>query len=151
MRVTDSQHGLTALATAGSYVVLLGWDMTASDIRQNRVLGFGIQRTRHSDGEVIWLSGTKTFKTVDANTDLGVPVSSFRHPFQSFQWADYTASPGQTYTYRIVAMQAPAGALVQGANVSLTVTTESVDQGSTRSISIVARSPPRNTRGASRI
>ena len=129
MRVTDSQQGLTALATAGSYVVLLGWDMAESDIRRDEVLGFGIQRTRHSDGEMIWLSGTKTFKTVDADPDLGVPVSSFRHPFQSCQWADYTASPGQTYTYRIVAMQAPADALVQGASVSLTVTTESVDQG----------------------
>lgn len=129
MRVKDAQHGLTALATAGSYVVLLGWDMSASDIRQNQVLGFGIERTRHSDGEVIWLSGTKTFKSVDPHPDLGVPVTSFRHPIQSFQWADYTASPAQTYTYRIVAMRAPAGALVPGASVSLTVTTESVDQG----------------------
>ena len=129
MRTRESKNGLTALATAGSYVVLLGWDMSETDIRGNQVLGFGIQRTRHSDGEVIWLSGTKTFQTVDPNPDLGVPVSSFRHPFQSFQWADYTASPGQTYTYRIVAMQSPVGALVQGASVDLTVTTERVDQG----------------------
>jgi phosphatidylserine/phosphatidylglycerophosphate/cardiolipin synthase-like enzyme len=123
------QDGLTGFAVAGSYVVLLGWDMSEADIKTNEVLGIGIQRTRHSDGEVIWLTGMKTFKSVDPHPDLGVPVSTFRHPIQSFQWADYTASPGQAYTYRVVAMQAPAGALLQGANVSLTVTTESVDQG----------------------
>ena len=129
MRASSVQDGLTGFAVAGSYVVLLGWDMSEVDIKTNEVLGFGIQRTRHSDGEVIWLTGMKTFKSVDPDPDLGVPVSTFRHPIQSFQWADYTASPGQTYTYRVVAMQAPAGALLQGANVSLTVTTESVDQG----------------------
>ena len=129
MRVHDSKNGLTALATAGSYVVVLGWDMSAPDIRDNQVLGFAIQRTRHSDGEVIWLSGFKTFRSVDPDPDLGVPVSSFRHPLQSFQWADYTASPDRTYTYRIVAMRGPAGGLVQGTSVDLTVTTEPVDQG----------------------
>lgn len=129
MRVRDTHDGLTAMATAGSYVVLLGWDLAECDIRRNEVLGFGIQRTRHSDGEVIWLTGTKTFGTVEPDPGPGVPVSSFRHPFQTFQWADYTASPGQTYTYRIVAMQAPVDALVHGASVRLTVTTEPVDQG----------------------
>ena len=129
MRDSDSNSGLTGLAVAGSYVVLLGWDMAETDIKANAVLGFGIERSRHSDGEVIWLTGLKTFQSVDPVPDLGVPVSSFRHPIQSFQWADYTASPGQTYTYRVVAMCAPPGNLTQGASITLTVTTERVDQG----------------------
>jgi len=29
-------------------------------------------------------------------------VSSREHPFQTFQWADYAALPGKTYTYRVL-------------------------------------------------
>src|SRR5262245_66435381 len=92
MRDSASNSGLTGLAVAGSYVVVLGWDMAENDVKANGVLGFGIERRRHSDGEVIWLTGLKTFQSVDPDPDLGVPVSSFQHPIQSFQWADYTPS-----------------------------------------------------------
>lgn len=129
MRTSKTNAGMTALAVAGSYVVILGWDMAEAEIKSKEVLGFGIQRKRHSDGEVIWLTGLKTFQSVDAHPDLGVPVSSFSHPIQSFQWADYTASPGQQYTYRIVAMCSPPGQLREGSSLELTVTTERVDQG----------------------
>ena len=71
MRDNDSNGGLTGLAVAGSYVVLLGWDMAENDIKANSVLGFGIERRRHSDGEVIWLTGLKTFQSVDPVPDLG--------------------------------------------------------------------------------
>lgn len=129
MRTSDTQNGLTALATAGSYVVLLGWDMDEATIKGGDILGFAIERTRQTDGEVIWLSGMKTFESVEPHPAPGVPVSSFRHPFQSFQWADYSVSPAVDYTYRIVAMRGPAGALIPGAEVSLRVRTEAVDQG----------------------
>jgi hypothetical protein len=79
---------LTALAIAGTNVVLMGWDMTAAAIRSKKVLGFAIQRTRHRDGEVIWLGGMKTFETVAPDPGEGVLVSSREHPIQSFQWAD---------------------------------------------------------------
>ncbi len=129
MRATDSRDGLTALAIAGNHVVLLGWDLAETTIKTQGILGFGIQRKRHSDGEVIWLTGMKTFQSVVAHPEPGVPVSTFRHPIQSFQWADYSVAPGQTYTYHIVAMCAPVHSLVQGASVTLQVTTELVDQG----------------------
>ncbi|MFO1204864.1 MAG: hypothetical protein U1E63_03845 [Burkholderiales bacterium] len=38
MRDSDSNSGLTGLAVAGSYVVLLGWDMAETDIKANAVL-----------------------------------------------------------------------------------------------------------------
>ncbi len=129
MRASDSCDGLTALTIAGNHVVLLGWDLAETTIKSQGVLGFAIKRTRDSDGEVIWLSGMKTFQSVVANPAPGVPVSSFKHPIQSFQWADYSVAPGQTYIYRIVAMCAPAQSLVQGTSVTLKVTTEQVDQG----------------------
>jgi len=129
MRQKQSKNGLTAMGVAGSYVVLLGWDMSAEQIRKLSVLGFGIQRTRESDGEVIWLSGMKTFESVQPRPAPGVPVSTFKHPLQAFQWADYSVSPGHRYSYRIVAMCAPARNLVPGPAVTLSLSTEPVDQG----------------------
>ncbi len=129
MRATSSRDGLTALAITGNYVVLLGWDLDEASIKARDVLGFAIQRTRHSDGEVIWLPGMKTFRSTMPNPEPGVPVSSFKHPIQSFQWADYSVSPDQAYVYRIAAMCAPAHSLAQGPTVSLEVTTEQLDQG----------------------
>lgn len=129
MRVQNSQSGLTVLAIAGSYVVLLGWDMSEADIATIGVLGFAVRRTREEDGEQVWLPGMKTFEAVEPHPAPGVPVSSFRHPLQTFQWADYTASPNRTYIYRVVAMAGAPGALIPGATVDLTVTTERTDLG----------------------
>jgi len=129
MRVREASNGLTALAVAGNHVVLLGWDLPADVIRSEPVLGFGIRRTRNSDGETNWLKGTKTFASVTPDPAPGVQVSSFTHPFQTFQWADFTVSPGQTYTYRIVAMKGMPGQTKAYAEVNLTVTTESIEVG----------------------
>ncbi len=129
MRITNTQDNLTALAVAGSYVTLLGWDMPKECILEQRVLGFAIERQRHSDGEVIWLSGMKTFQSVEPNPAPGVPVSTFKHPLQTFQWSDYSVSPGITYTYRIVARCGHPKSLTPGSSITLTVTTEAVEQG----------------------
>lgn len=129
MRAHKSIPGLTALAVAGNHVVLLGWDMPADALRSQGVLGFAIRRTRHEDGERTWLPGFKTFQSVVPNPIPGEPVSSFRHPLQTFQWADYDVEPDKTYTYKIVAMGGAPGALVQGAGVVLRVTTERTDLG----------------------
>jgi phosphatidylserine/phosphatidylglycerophosphate/cardiolipin synthase-like enzyme len=129
MRDTATSDGLTALAVAGTNVVMLGWDMPAAQIRAQDVLGFAIGRQRASDHEVRWMQGMKTFASVEPNPAPGVPVSSFLHPFQTFQWADYSVSPGKTYTYTIVAKMGPAAALQDGSTVTLTVKTEPVDVG----------------------
>lgn len=96
MRVSGSNDGLRVLAIAGNHVVLLGWDMDEEQLRAQQVLGFGIRRQRHADGQVKWLEGMKTFASVEPYPAPGWPVSSFYHPFQTFQWADYGAEPGQT-------------------------------------------------------
>ena len=57
--------GLTALAVAGSYVVVLGWDMGRQDIQADDVLGFAVRRTRASDGEFRLARGMKTFESVE--------------------------------------------------------------------------------------
>ncbi len=129
MRAKDSKNGLTALAVAGTNVVLIGWDMAENDIRAKNVLGFAIRRTRHEDGEIIWMPGMKTFETVEPNPEPGALVTSFRHPIQSFQWSDYTVSPDKAYTYRVIARTGTPTALADGPSVNLDVRTERVDLG----------------------
>ena len=129
MRIQRQSGGLTALAVAGSYVVVLGWDMSRADIEGRDILGFALRRMRASDGEIFWLSGMKTFESVEPDPAPGVTVSTLKHPLQSFQWSDYTVSPGQTYTYDVVAMGGTPGTLQKVETVSLEVTTEPVDLG----------------------
>jgi len=129
MRAQAKSNGLTALAVAGTNVVLIGWDMSAADIRGRKVLGFSLQRTREEDGETTWMPGMKTFEAVDPDPDLGAPVSSLIHPLQTFQWSDYSVLPNKSYTYRLVARTGTPKDLKNGPSVTLKVKTERVDKG----------------------
>src|SRR5262249_15146749 len=44
-----------------------------------------------------------------------------------FQWSDYSAKPGYSYTYTVVAMYGPVSALVQGPSVDVSVKTEPIE------------------------
>jgi len=127
MRVRKTADFLTVQATAGAYVVMLGMDMPRAKLKG--VLGFAIERLDHSDGERIWMRGMKTFEATDPLLGPGNTVSSREHPFQSFQWADYSAFPERIYTYRIIALGGSPEDLKEGATVSVTVTTESETTG----------------------
>jgi len=116
---------LTVNAVAGSYVVILGLNVTGA--MRKGLRGFAIQRTDHNDNETFWMRGTKVFESVEPHPAQGVQYSSLKHPFQSFQWSDYSAKPGHTYTYKVVAMYGQPGGLDQGQSVKVKVTTESVD------------------------
>jgi hypothetical protein len=129
MRIRKQNGDLAALAVAGTHVVLLGWNVAEAVMRERGILGFGIRRTRHRDGEVKWMPGLKTFEAVLPDPAPGVPVSSRQHPLQTFQWADYTAAPDHQYTYDIAALAGPLSALKEVMSVSLEVTTESEEQG----------------------
>ncbi len=129
MRVRKEQGVVRGLAVAGTRFVGLGWDMSASDIKANKVLGFAIERTRKRDGEVIFLKGMKTFESVLADPGKGVKVSSREHPFQGFQWSDYSVSPGESYIYRVIAREGNAGKLKDGPSATFEVKTEHEDVG----------------------
>lgn len=124
MRVRTVSGGLTVNAVAGSYVVVLG--LNIDDAGRAGLRGFAIQREDKVAGETFWMKGMKTFHSVEPHPAPGEQFSSMTHPFQSFQWADYSAKPGFTYVYTVVAMTGPPGALQQGTSVSVTVTTESI-------------------------
>ena len=111
MRVPKKDGLVRGLAIAGTRFVGLGWDMAAAEITSRGVMGFAIERTRERDGEVIFLKGTKTLKSVLSDPGRGVPVSSRDHPFQGFQWSDYSVSPGESYVYRVIARTGAPGNL----------------------------------------
>lgn len=127
MRVKKKKDGLTVLGVAGAYVVSLGMNMSKADMKG--VLGFAVQRTDHQDGEVSWMRGVKTFEATDPKLGPGAQASSHDHPFQTFQWADYSVYPERKYTYRVIAMRGKPEKLVDGETVELEVTTESEIQG----------------------
>src|SRR5262245_35377666 len=118
---------LSVHAVAGSYVVLLGFDLDSSAL--DGLLGFAIERTDHDEDERYWLLGFKTFAETDPALPPGSSVSTLEHPVQDFQWGDFTAKPEHTYTYRVVALRGKPKKLIQTDAVEITVTTHPVDAG----------------------
>jgi hypothetical protein len=113
---------VTVNAIAGIHVVTLGMDM--SDDRRKSCLGFAIQREDHTEGERQWLRGLKTFEETDPGLGPGESVSSRDHPFQAFQWADYSAKPSHDYTYTVIPLSGSPAKLRRGPAVSVKVQTE---------------------------
>jgi phosphatidylserine/phosphatidylglycerophosphate/cardiolipin synthase-like enzyme len=127
MRVTRTSGGLKVHAVAGSYVVLLGFDMPQKDC--DGLLGFSIHRLDHTENEAIYLMGMKAFAETDPGFPPGSQFSTQRHPIQSFQWADYTAKPGHDYTYTVAALKGTPSDLVVFAETSVRIQTESLEGG----------------------
>ena len=113
---------LKVRAIAGTYVVFLAFDMKEADA--NGLMGFAIQRTRLSDGETIWLRGNKRFPSCGEAVTGYEDANSHSHPFQAFQWADYTAEPGEKYRYKVIPMFGQPCALTEGPATTVTIETE---------------------------
>jgi len=122
MRKKFVGSGLTVNTVAGTHVVMLGLDL--SDAKRKNCLGFAIQREDHTEDERYWMSGTKTFEATDPNLGPGGQVSSHEHPFQTFQWSDYSAKPEHDYTYTVVPLYGTPSHLTDGDSGSVKVTTE---------------------------
>src|SRR5687768_10662693 len=107
MRTQIISNGkLKGRGIAGTYVVMLAWDFVKSASTQRKgLLGFAIERSELRDGiahEKYWMKGIKRFKDKDKGLAPGTPVATSEHPFQSFQWSDYTARQDREYQYRIL-------------------------------------------------
>lgn len=122
MRRRKSSEGVTVNAIAGTHVVTLGLDL--SDARRKECLGFAIQREDKTEKERYWLRGMKTFAETDPGLGPGGQASSRDHPFQSFQWADYSAKPGHEYAYTVIPLYGTPAALKEGPAVTVKVNTE---------------------------
>ncbi|MGZ0078444.1 phospholipase D-like domain-containing protein [Methylomonas sp. YC3] len=117
--INISPKGLQVRAIAGTYVVLLAF--TCPKAYCSGLIGFGIRREDHENGEITWLRGLKRF---DLPGDDGSSVSSRHHPIQKFHWGDYTTKPGRSYTYTVHALTGKPGALNTFDSVALQVNCE---------------------------
>ena len=123
MRKTGKAGDLTVQMVAGSYVVLMGLNLPKN--KTSKLLGFAVQRTDVQSGEVIWMRGMKTFAATDPKDNIGQNFSSRDHPFQTFQWADYSVKPGSKYKYKIIALRGTPTTLQETETVLISITTES--------------------------
>lgn len=122
MRQRKRQGGLTVNAVAGTYVVFFGLDLAAG--KRPGCRGFAFKRFDHSEGDTIWLRGLKTFEQTEPHPAPGETFSTLHQPIQGFQWADYSAKPGTTYTYTVVALYGDPADLKQGIAVDVEISTE---------------------------
>lgn len=127
MRITNTNDGLKVHAVAGTYVVLLGFNLLEADC--DGLKGFSIHRVDHTENEAFFLSGMKAFAETDPGFPPGSLYSTKDHPIQSFQWADYSAKPGHSYTYTVSAKKGTPANLTLHAETAVAVTTESPEGG----------------------
>jgi len=107
MRTTKTTNGLKVNAIAGTYVVMFGFDLPEAEC--SGLLGFSIHRVDPAENEAGYLKAMKVFTETDPGFPTGSLYSTRDHPIQSFQWADYSAKPGHSYTYTITANKGGAG------------------------------------------
>ncbi len=127
MRVSKTSGGLKVYAVAGTYVVTFGINLREADCAG--LLGFSIHRVDQAGNVAGYLEGMKCFLETDPGFPAGAQYPTDKQPIQSFQWADYAAEPGRTYTYTISALKGSPADLVPLAAVKLVVTTERPEGG----------------------
>lgn len=121
MRTSSINDDLKVNAIAGTYVVTLGFDLPK--IKCDGLLGFSILRTDET-GRAKFLEGMKCFEETDPGFPAGSLYPSNEHPIQIFQWADYSAEPCKTYSYKVTALKGTPANLQSFAECSVEVTTE---------------------------
>jgi hypothetical protein len=102
MRIRGVDGPLSARAIAGTHVVMLGIDHDGDAAAIDGLLGFGIERLDHTEGEHRWLPNRIRFSGVSD------PGTNF-NPLQTFLWGDYTAKPDHDYTYKVHALDGKPG------------------------------------------
>jgi hypothetical protein len=125
MRVAKVKNGLKVNAIAGTYVVLLGFDLPQA--KCEGLMGFSVHRTDHTENEAYFLDGMKAFAETDPGFPAGSLYSTKKHPIQSFQWADYSAKPNHEYTYTVTALKGQPTKLVSIAATKVKISTEKVE------------------------
>lgn len=128
MRKVDHHSSkIKVQAIAGTYVVFLGFHLDKSEC--SGLMGFSIHRTDHTGKTAGYLYGMKAFAETDPGFPAGQPYSTEKHPVQGFQWADYDAIPGHSYTYVISALKGSPKDLTIFDTVSVDLKTERPEDG----------------------
>ncbi len=123
MRKKKTKGDLSVQAIAGTHVVLLGMDFPEANCPG--LLGFALRREDHTEGEKYWLSGYKTFASVEPFPPPGLLYSTRQHPIQGFTWSDFSAKPDHDYTYEVFALRGTPATAEEAENVAVKIRTES--------------------------
>jgi len=127
VRKITTSGPLSVRAIAGTYVVLMAFDLDAS--ARPGLRGFAIKRGVNGAAPD-WLEGIKFFEALVPHFKTGDMFSSRKHPFQTFLWSDYTAHPATPYTFTVVALYGDIHALEERHTTQFTISTEPEDDGS---------------------
>lgn len=92
MRVREKNGGVSAFAVAGTYVVTIGFDVTAA--RRDGLLGFSLHRTDHTENESYWLPGYKVFDLPGRVAEPGDLVRTSTTRSRTSSGATTPPSPG---------------------------------------------------------
>jgi len=123
MRASNSNGPLHVRALAGTYVVLMAFDL--DEHARSGLRGFAIKRGIHgSPTPAAWLRGIKYFKDLVPNPKKGDEYLTRQHPIQSFLWSDYAAHPGTTYDVTVAALYGDIHSLDEKYTVTFQITTE---------------------------
>jgi phosphatidylserine/phosphatidylglycerophosphate/cardiolipin synthase-like enzyme len=123
MRNKKKTGDLSVQAIAGTHVVLLGMDLPEQ--KCPGLLGFALRREDSTEGEKYWLSGYKTFVSVEPYPAPGVLYSTRQHPIQGFSWSDFSAKPDHDYTYEVFALRGAPTSPQESEKVAVKISTES--------------------------
>jgi len=123
VRHQHQKGDLSVQAIAGTHVVLLG--INFPEEKCPGLLGFALRREDHTEGEKYWLSGYKTFKSVEPSPPPGLLYSTRQHPIQGFTWSDFSAKPEHDYTYEVFALRGTPASPEQSETVAVDIRTES--------------------------
>src|SRR5437870_8209429 len=123
MRNKEQKGELSVQAIAGTHVVLLGMNLPEQNCPG--LLGFALRREDHTEGEKYWLSGYKTFKSVEPFPPPGLLYSTRQHPMQGFNWSDFSAKPEDDYTYEVFALRGAPASPEESEKVAVDIRTES--------------------------
>ncbi len=124
MRQPARNGDLSVRAIAGSYVTLLGIDITEGSPMLDGLLGFALWRRDRTANTEGWLPGMKRFPNDNEDPHPAKLTSTQANPLQGFLWGDYSVKAAHQYTYRVVPMYGAPGALTKGTSVEVEFTTE---------------------------
>ncbi len=89
--------GYQVFAVSGTNTVSFGIAFDEADIKG--LLGFAVERIDPVARQTYFMFGYKVFESVIPHPDSTTTVKTYDQPIQSFVWDDFTANPGQPYTY----------------------------------------------------
>lgn len=121
MRFKSTAGNLKIYALTGTHTIILSMDMKKLP---DKFLGFAFERTQVASGKTIWLYGQKCFQSRVPKPVPGQQYPSQIDPIQSFLWKDFTADPGQKYSFQVTAVSGTSKQLTYGDTATITVQTE---------------------------